>query len=155
MTIEQELRKKYETYRKKYSLPSFDDLDSEFGIVLLADGRKELVGELLVAIRHKIVDTLNVWVNYLHSLYIPVPNYLVSMKEHEGLSEDDHKKIYVTIAKLSLLIRKSFKISLYWKNAEKDAGFIKESFNEFRKMKDDIGYFIDNNIKIWSKILKD
>ena len=154
MITEKELKQKYEVLRKKYTLPTFDELNKNFGIILLIDGKKDFVGELLVSIRHKMVDTFQAWVNMLHSMYIPAPNYMPSIKQHEALKEEDNKKIFLIIAKLILLTQRSYKLSLFWENNGKDAEFIKDGYEDFMKLKKDIGHFIDMNIDTWENVLK-
>ena len=155
MGLEQEIKDKYRAFRKKYPLPSFEDLDNDFVIVMLAEGKTELVGNLLVAIRHRMTDAFNAILNYLHGLFIPVPNFMVSMKEHEALEESDHRRLYQAIARLNLLVRKSWKVSIRWKDEKEDAVFIKESFKEFQLLKKDIEYFIDKNIQTWENVLSE
>ncbi len=153
MALEQEIKNKYETLRKKYALPGFEELNNDFAIVMLAEGKTELVGNLLVAIRHRMTDAFNGILNYLHGLYIPVPTFLVSIKEYEALNEDDHKRIYLAIASLNLLIRKSWKVSVQWSHEKDDAQFIKEGHKEFQSLKKELGYFIDKNIATWEQVL--
>ncbi|MBI2576473.1 hypothetical protein HYV84_04610 [Candidatus Woesearchaeota archaeon] len=153
MALEQEIKEKYLELRKKYALPGFDELNNDFVIVMLAEGKTELVGSLLVAVRHRMTDAFNAILNYLHGLFIPVPNFMVSMKEHEALDESDHRRLYQAIARLNLLVRKSWKVSIRWKDEKEDAVFIKESFKEFQLLKKEIEYFIDKNIQTWEKVL--
>ncbi|MEA2037406.1 MAG: hypothetical protein U9O94_07890 [Nanoarchaeota archaeon] len=154
MSIEKQLMEKYSVFQKKYSLPLFDDLNNNFGIVLIVDGKSEFVGHLLVAIRHKIVDTFQNWIHFLHSIYIPSLSYFPSLKQHEALSDEDKKELFFIISHLSLLTNKSLKISLYWENTDKDAEFIKEAFKEFMELRDRISYFVDKNILVWDSVLK-
>ena len=149
----EEFRKLYAEKQQKYDLPSFDELNADFGIILIVDGKQEFVGELLVAVRHKMVEAFNGWTNYLHSFYIPAPNFVVSMKEHEAMTEDDNKRLFQVIAKLSLWIKKSFKVSLNWKDESGDVDYIKNIYKEFIDIKEELNYFLDKNITTWEDIV--
>jgi len=92
--ILKELDEKFAEFQKVLGFKaSLDELDSAFFIkdTILSSG---FVSEAFSRqLSHRIMDTYNSWMSYLHNIVMPNPHNLVSANETKMFSEDDKKEM--------------------------------------------------------------
>jgi len=83
----------------------------------------------------RIVETYVSWNNYLHSLIVPNPGYLLNMNESKMFDEEERRKIMKLVGESMALISMNQTIGL-------------------TKDKKEEGEFIDNAVRFWKKTFK-
>jgi hypothetical protein len=135
----EELKEKYFELQKKYSLPEFDGMNKDFGIEKAA----EFEGELLIReIRRFIGDRIANYMRLVENLINPVnvPIFVFSMVK--VLDEEDKKALSEIYKKLGELEISLVGIDLDF-SEEKEAKFIKESFEVWQIIKKDLVKIIE------------
>jgi len=126
-----ELKENYKKIQEKYNLPSFENLNKDFGIEKAVESETDY---LIREVRKFIADKFSNYLRFTETLLQPVnaPIFIYSMikscgqKEKEGLTE-----IYEKLAKKEIeLIELDIEF-----NEEKEAEFIKESYKLWQELK--------------------
>lgn len=123
------LKANYEKLRKKYSLPSFDELNEDFSIEKLAEAETDY---LLREIRRMVAERIFGYLRTVETLINPsnAPMFVFSIVK--SLKESDKKTltdVYKELAKNELqLIKLDLKYS-----EEKEGKFIKETYKVWEK----------------------
>lgn len=121
----------YEQLNKKYSLPAFEKLDNEFEVSSIEN--KQF---LLKEIRRKITDKIEAYAKILEALLQPDTASVSSMRECRFIEDKEKEEIYTLYKKLMIIDRSSIIASLG--DDRQAADFIKNSFEEWNKLKSDI-----------------
>lgn len=138
------VRKRYEALKKKYGLPKFDELDSEFEISTL-----EHEDFLLSAVRKKIMEKVGDASCLLEEVLHPDTN-LADLYESRVFDEDEKKGLFEIYKRLMFADRYATELSI--SNDEKlDADFVKSFTAEWRKLKPDLVKFIRKLKESWEK----
>lgn len=138
------LRKQYEALRKRYELPAFEDVDSEFDISGI-----ELEGSLLRGIRSKVTEKLGDVRCLLEEVLHPETN-LVDLCESRVFDEDEKKGLFGLYKRLMVADRHSAELSVL--NDEKlEAAFIKSFYSEWKGLKPELVKFIRKLKESWEK----
>lgn len=122
-----ELREKFDEVKKEAGFGAeFKELDEAFFVTdhIMHEGyvSEEFSRQMCSRIR----DTLNVWVNYFHSLLMPNPQHLINMTEAKLFKEDDRKKIW-NLLKGALALSSSNTLAGLAKDKKLEAEFIDDS----------------------------
>lgn len=138
------IKRQYETLRRKYKLPSFEELDAEFSISPI-----DAESFLLAEVRHKITDKLNDVSCLLEEVLHPDTN-LVDLYESRVFDEDEKKELFEIYKRLMVADRNAAELSVL--NEEKlDADFVKSFIAEWRKLKPELVKFIRKLKESWKK----
>jgi len=130
--------------RKKYDLPDFSLLDSEFEISSIEDDKFPLR-----EIRKKITEKIDLFNKLLEEAIQPETN-LVCMHECKAFSEEEKAEIYETFKKMMAFQRSS--VLAYLANDEKSyAEFIKSFMKEWPSIKKDLSKFLQKLRDSWSE----
>ncbi len=86
----EKLRTQYESLKKKFDLPNFDYLNSEFEISAIDIDK---AGILTKAILRMIMGKIALFLNYLDPIISPNPQSYHSMVELNNISNDDKQKM--------------------------------------------------------------
>jgi hypothetical protein len=130
----EELKKKYVKLKEKYSLPSFEDLNQDFGI----EKASEFEGELLIReIRRYVNDVISNYMRLIENLINPinVPVFVFTMIR--ALDESDKKVLSGAYKKLGQIQINLLSVDLVY-SEKKEAEFIKDSFNVWQDVKKDL-----------------
>lgn len=139
-----DIKKQYEILRKKYSLPDFDSINTEFEISSI-----ENEDFLLREIRRKITEKLDFYGKILESLIQPDTASLSAMHECKFIEDDEKENIYNIYKKLMIINRNSIIASL--ESDKENADFIKISFEEWLKLKNDVKSLTEKIKLTWEK----
>lgn len=138
------VKKLYETLRKKYKLPGFDELDSEFEISAI-----EAESGLLRAIRKQISEKVSDVSSIFHEVLQPDTN-LVDLYESRVFNEPEKQRLFELFKRLMVADRAMAELSI--ENDEKmDAAFIKSFTAEWKKLKPELVKFIKKLKESWEK----
>lgn len=138
------LKKLYESLRRKYKLPAFDELDAEFEISAI-EAETALLREVRKQISEKVGN-----VNSLVEEVLQPDTNLVNLYESRVFDEDEKKRLFELYKRLMVVDRNL--VELMIANDEKlDAAFIKSFHEEWRKIKPELLRFIRKLKESWEK----
>ena len=139
------IQKELQDTIKKYRLPSFKDLDSEFEISNIDHD-----GFLTRAIRRKMVEKLEFFVKIIEILIFPDASSLASMQESKLLDED-HRNNLLKLYK-HLMIYDRISLSLEIDNDDKkNIKFIQDLYSEWNVVKPQLMEVVKIMTDSWSK----
>jgi hypothetical protein len=131
-----QIKEKFEEAKKELGFKSnFKDIDEIFFITDHIFSEGFVSNNFSRQMCSRIRDTLNVWINYLHSLIMPNPQYLINITEARLFDEDERKEI-----------QKLIKGALALSSANTLAGLTKDKKTEAE--------FIDGSVKYWNEKFK-
>ncbi len=137
-----EPEKDYEIFRKKYSLPNFEELDLEFDLHCIDDTRF-LLKEIRVKIEEKADNTALMMEEILQ------PDTKVSnLYESRVFSESEKEQLFRIFRKLMKIKKKAVYLMLA-NNEKDDAEFIKEALSEWLGIKKELSPFMKKLISAW------
>ena len=137
-------KKRYESLRQKYKLPSLEELDSEFEISSL-ESETFLLREIRNKLGEKIRDVCGLVGEVLH----PEAN-LADLYESRVFDEPEKQRLFELYKRLMVADRQTAELSV--KNDEKlDAAFIRDFSQEWTKMKPELVKFIRRLRESWEK----
>jgi hypothetical protein len=123
-----EIKKEYFEFAKKYKLPDYSALNSEFEISLI-----EHSDFLLREIRRKVTEKLDYYARIIEELLSAEPT-LNSLHECKNLSDERKKKVYLVHRTLMMMIRGSAEVGIT-NSDEENSAFIKNALEQWNKMK--------------------
>ncbi len=129
------LKKAYESYVKKYDLPSYEELDSEFELLYVPS-----ITEIkfpLRFIRRRLTDKVAWMVNMLQTILQPNPSSLVSLQESNFFDNGSKRKIAEFLRELMKLERESLMIEII-PDEKRDADFIKDFYSKWKDIKNQV-----------------
>lgn len=139
------LKEDYREIQEKYDLPSFREMNEEFGIEKLAESESEI---LIREVRKFISDKFSGYVRFIETLLNPVNAQMFVysiIKSFEETENEKLKEIYKILSKKEFdLIELDLKFS-----EEKEAEFIRDSFNLWQKLKKDLIKIIEKVKENW------
>lgn len=143
-----QLQIKYEVLKKKYSLPSFKELNEEFDISKVDPSTETILRDIRKGIISKFFSILS----FIELLINPSNGSMFYMYLVRGLDTNDKEKLKKLFDKLGYVEIKSFKLDIEY-SEKGEAEFIKNSLkvwnNEIQQDLSDIIKKLDIN---WSKI---
>lgn len=140
-----DIAENYKKLEKKYSLPSFKDLDEEYEILGIQKNLQD-PNLLLKFIRRRINEKLTFFVQILETILSPNPNSIINITESKFFHEEDREKI-INVLKI-LMYFERYSIFLDVTSTDKEnAKFINEVWEEWPTFK--------KKIEFYAKTLKD
>ncbi|MCX8146902.1 MAG: hypothetical protein N3D84_00335 [Candidatus Woesearchaeota archaeon] len=138
------IRERYTQLCKKYSLPSFDELDREFEISSIDE--KE---NILSAIRRKIENKIE---NFLKILHIVIePDTTISdLHECRDFNEDEKAEAFELFKQLMIIKRESELIEID-PNEKMNADFIINVYKEWKPIKTKMTAIVSKMKNSWKK----
>jgi hypothetical protein len=134
-----DLKDKYLFFKKKYDLPEFDKLNEDFYIEKICENETDFI---LREIRKFIADRTSNYLRFIENLLNPSSASIFIFSFCKTLSMDDKKEIEEIYKKFIKLELDLMETDIVY-SEQKEADFIKKSFNEWSDFK----------IK-WKKILE-
>ncbi|MBD3354707.1 hypothetical protein GF361_01835 [Candidatus Woesearchaeota archaeon] len=138
-----DMQKKYEKLKKKYRLPSFDDINNEFEISSIDND-----DFLLREIRRKISEKIEAYTKFLEEQALQPSTDVANMYEFKVFDDEERREIFNIYKRLMFFSRFSIEAGLY-ENDEKTAEFIKSVLDEWKEIKKKIMKFIVKVKKSW------
>lgn len=146
-----ELRKKYNELQKKYGLPSYDGLDSDFELLYVSPITE--INFPLRFIRRRINDKLAFFCSMLQGVLQPNPSSLIALQESKFLDEDDSKKVRKLLKEMMFMERQSLLFDI--NHSEKDeAELIKDVFKKWPGIKKQVHEIFSKIKENWKKEIK-
>jgi len=140
-----EIEKEYGKLSKKYKLPKFKEIDSEFEISNLENERF-----LIRNILRKVEEKLEFYIEVIGNIVHPDASSLSSMYEVRYFSEDEKNDMYMLFKKLMKSNRDIIKFILL-SDEKKQADFLNSFFVDWLKMKNELIKHIDKMKESWEK----
>ncbi len=134
----------YDPLIKKYSLPSYKELNEEFDISKIDVSNETILSD----IRKAIINKLSAVLNFVELLLNPTNGSMFHMylvKSTNGVEKEILNRLFDKLGSLEI---DSFKLDIdYSEKAE--AEFISNSFKEWDSMKDDLNSIMSSLKKNW------
>jgi|SRR3989344_2864860 len=129
---------------KKCKLPSFKELDAEFDISEI-----EHDGNLLRAIRRKMVEKLELFCKIIETLMLPDPSSLSSVQESKILDDDIRQNMLQLFKKLMIYDRISLSLEID-NDDKKNIKFIQDLFSEWEEIKPELMNIVKKMADAWT-----
>lgn len=143
----EQIKKKYESLRKKYGLPSFNKLNEEFEIEKVQEKETDfLLREIRRATTEKIAAFLHFFELFLNPVTAPL-FVLVSLKELTASDKELIESIYRQLVNIELT---SIALDMAY-NEKKEAQFIKQITEKWQELKTELQEFSALLLKIQTK----
>ena len=144
VTMAAKAKKQYASIQKKYKLPSFEELDSEFEI-----GSIESEDYMLREIRKRFGEKIRDVCGFVGEVLHPESN-LADLYESRVFEEHEKAELFELYKKLMVADRTVAELTI--QNEEKlDAEFIRDFSREWEKMKPQLVKFIRRLRESWEK----
>tara|TARA_B100000315_G_scaffold250829_1_gene284403 strand:- start:239 stop:706 length:468 start_codon:yes stop_codon:yes gene_type:complete len=138
-----EIEKEYSKLSKKYKLPKFREMDSEFEISTL-EGPSFLIKNIL----RRISEKLEFYIEVTGSLVHPDASSLSNMYEVRYFSDDEKNEIYMLFKKLMKINRSMIKAVLEG-DEKKEADFLNNFFVEWLNIKKELLVYVEKMKNAW------
>ncbi|MEN7982503.1 MAG: hypothetical protein ABFQ65_03575 [Nanoarchaeota archaeon] len=134
----EELKKKYYFIKNKYNLSTFDELNKDFYIEKIAEIETDY---LIREIRKLITDRFANYLRFVETFLQPshAPMFVLSIVKL--ITNDERKKLFDIYGRLAKSEMKVVELDLEF-SEEKEAEFIKESYNLWQEIKKDLLIFV-------------
>ena len=139
-----DIKKGYESLRKKYKLPEFKKLDSMFEISAI-EGGKFLTRD----IRRRIFDILENYSKSIEGILYPETT-LNSLYESRFFSDNDKERIFKLYKELMTLQKRALLVSTLDSEKE-DVNFIIDVFEGWDSIKTELNGIFEKLKKAWEK----
>lgn len=139
------VKREYFVLQGKYGLPDFDTLNKDFQIEKVAETETEI---LLREVRRFVFDKISNYMRFLEGLLNPSGASMFVFSILKSLNSDDKKLAEKIYKKLMALEIDLMEIDITY-DEEKEAEFIKKSFNEWSEIKQDWAKIISSIKKNW------
>jgi hypothetical protein len=140
-----EIEEEYNKLSKKYKLPKFKEIDSEFEISTLEDTRF-----LIKNILRRISEKLEFYIELVSSLVHPDASSLSNMYEVRYFSDDEKNDIYKLFKKLMKINRSMIKAVLDG-DEKGEADFLNKFYKEWEYLKKELLVYIGKMKDSWEK----
>ena len=144
-----DVKKEYESLKKKYNLPDYDSIDNEFELLYIGE-IKEIKFPLRF-IRRRINDKIALICNIVQTLIQPNPGSIINLQESVFLSKEDKLRYTHLLKDLMETERTSLRLDFDF-DERKDAVFIKEALKKWTEYKQEIVKLTDKLIEGWKKL---
>ena len=128
-----QLKTEFDIMKKELGFKSsFKDIDEIFFFkdMVLKEG---FVSQHLSRMMcRRIVDTYGSWLNYLHGIVVPNPNYMIALSESQAFSDEEKNELISLMNKIMALISINQYVGIT-KNKKKESEFIDESVKFWKK----------------------
>ena len=140
-----EIEQEYKKLSKKYKLPKFKEIDSEFEISNLESARF-----LIKNILRRIEEKLEFYIEVIGNLVHPDASSLSTMYEVRYFSDDEKNDVYMLFKKLMKANRSIIELVLV-SDEKKQTDFLKGFLNEWQDMKKELINHIGKMKDSWEK----
>ncbi|MCX6742035.1 MAG: hypothetical protein NTX24_02565 [Candidatus Pacearchaeota archaeon] len=137
-------KKQYEPLRKKYKLPSFDDLNKEFEIEKIQERETDFI---LREIRKGVGEKVGAFLRFFEAVLNPVvaPAFIMAaLKNFSNSDKEAIKENYQSLVEIEL---KSIKLDINY-NEKTEAQFITQTFKTWQEIKPSLKVVIDSLSKV-------
>lgn len=141
------LKKQYESLRKKYSLPEFSKLNQEFEIEKIQERETEL---LLREIRHSISERIAAFLHFIELFLNPTMAPVFVLSAMKSISENDKELIEKLYRELATIELNSVALDVSY-DEKKEAIFIKDVSRKWQATKPELENFSKLLIKLSPK----
>jgi len=141
---------KYDELKKKYNLPSMEELNNEFEIIDIVSEKDLSPTFPLRYTRRLMVNLFYGWTNYLHNFIMPSPQSAILAAEAKAFDEEQKGKINKLIKEIMFINRVSAKLDLEH-DEKKDAEFISKYFKQWFTLKKLLLELAEINVDSWQK----
>jgi len=136
----QELKKEYEKIEKKYSLPSFKELNKDFQIEKIAEYETDC---LLREVRKFMADKFLNYLRFVESVLHPVNAPIFIFSIIKSIGSEEKRKFEEIYKKLAGIEIKLIEVDID-SSEEKEAEFIKKSYDMWQGIKKEILEIIES-----------
>ncbi len=143
-----EFKQDFENLAKKYKLPSSSELDQEFDIYYSYNNLE--INFTLRMVRRRISEKITNYCNTIQGLIQPNPSSYVSLQETKFFNEKEVKEMIPLLNDTMAILRHSFLLETE-ASEEKDAVFIKETYDWWKKHKKEFVKIISRMKDSWEK----
>ncbi len=144
-----DLKQEYNELKKKYALPSYEDLNKEFEILYVTDIKE--VEFILRFVRRRINDKIVVICNMLQTLLQPSPGSFINLQESSFLAKEEKQK-YSTMLKDLMEVERSSFVSDFQGDEKKDAEFIKDIWKKWPSWKEETIALAKKIVEGWKNL---
>ncbi len=137
-----EVKNSYEKIREKYSLPSFNEINSDFQIEKIVDLDVEF---LIRRVREYVGDKISIYFKFIENLIQPSNAQMFVFMIIKKLEKKDVLKLRSIYEKLAVMELELIELDLVF-DAEKEAEFIRNAFLGWQEIKVDL-YRIIGSVK--------
>jgi len=141
----EKLKTEYLELHKKYSLPSFQEMNEDFYIEKIAESETEM---LIREVRRMVGDRLANYMRFIENLLNPVnvPMFVFSIIKLLGIEEKNTlQEIYKKLIKNEIkFVERDLKFE-----EEKEAKFIRESYDLWQEIKKELATIFEKIDKNW------
>ena len=141
----EKLKTEYLELHKKYSLPSFQEMNEDFYIEKIAETETEM---LIREVRRMVGDRLANYMRFIENLLNPVnvPMFVFSIIKLLGIEEKNTlQEIYKKLIKNEIkFVERDLKFE-----EEKEAKFIRESYDLWQEIKKELATIFEKIDKNW------
>ena len=139
------LKQEYKKIQEKHSLPSFEELNEDFGI----EKASEIEVELLIReIRRFIADKLSNYMRFIEAILNPANVQIFVYSLIKSLETQEKERLTEVYKKLSKIELKLIELDIKY-SEEKEALFIRESFVMWQEMKKELLDIIEKVNNNW------
>ncbi len=140
-----DLKKDYQKIKEKYDLPDFEKMNQDFFIEKAVDFETDY---LIREIRRYVADRISNYLRFVESLLHPsnVPIFIFSVIK--TLKPEDTEKLREIYKKLSKTEIELIELDINF-DEDKEASFIKNSFELWQEVKKDLSEIVETIKKNW------
>ena len=135
----------YDDLKKKFDLPEYDELNSEFDIEDISKESKLVL--------HKIRDKMHEKMDYYSAILESIVNpdqVLKDIYESKNTTDMTRENAYVIYKRLMVIIRHA-DLARLDASVDSQAAFIKESNSEWKSLKPDLTKHVQKLSNVWKK----
>ena len=142
-----EVKKNYLKFQEKYNLPSFEKLNEDFQIEKIAENETEY---LLKEVKKTMADKFYNYLRFTETLLNPVNAPVLIFSIIKSIDSERKKKLGEIYKKLAQNEIRIIEIDLVY-SEKKEAEFIKESYELWQEVKEELLDVIQNVKSNWNK----
>jgi len=143
----QELKKKYEKLRKKYNLPSFENMNRDFEIEKLQERETET---LIREIRRAIADKNIAYLKFVEMFMNPNQAPMFFLALVKSLDANERGLLHELYSELGKFEIKNIALDNEY-DEKKDAEFIKQSYKKWQEIKKKFSKLMNAVEEAWEK----
>jgi hypothetical protein len=134
----EELKKDYKIVKEKYNFPSFESLNKDFYIEKISEIETDY---LIREIRKLMTDRFANYLRFVETFLHPANAPIFVMSIAKLITSDERKSLFDIYGKLAKSEMKIVGLDLEF-NEEKEAEFIKDSYNLWQEIKKELLVFV-------------
>jgi len=141
-----EIKEKYEKLVKKHDLPSFEEINNDFDITKIDSDSETLIRDVRKAITAKFSSILS----FVEVLLNPTSGSMFYMFLVKGVNGEEKEILNNLFAKIGAMDIEAITLDIVY-SEEKEAEFIKSSFEDWRRIQKDLMKVVDKLKENWQK----